>query len=342
MRSHCIRGAICLVTLTMAGLLAACTRVQTTVDPVDLHGALAVEGNRIVNRDSLPVSLAGPSLFWGNKGWRADGFYHRHSLAYAKKDWGASIVRLAMGVDEKGGLLHDYEGRMQKVHEVVSAAIDLGIYVIIDWHSHHAEDHLQEAVAFFSLMAQTYGEHDNVIYEIYNEPLRDVSWSNVIKPYALSVIAAIREHDPDNLIVVGTPTWAQDVDEAADDPITEYSNIVYTLHFYAGTHGQELRDKAQYALDKGIPLMVTEWGTVDADGNGAVDYAETLRWLHFMKDNHLSHCNWSFHNKEEGASAFKPGTGFSGPWTDKDLTASGRFVKSIIRNWPNIDAVETH
>lgn len=342
MRSHCVRGAICLLTLTMAGLLAACTRIQTTVDPVDLHGALAVEGNRIVNRDSLPVSLAGPSLFWGNKGWRADGFYHRQSLAYAKDDWGASIVRIAMGVDEKGGLLDDYEGRLQKVHEVVNAAIDLGIYVIIDWHSHHAEDHLQEAVAFFSLMAQTYGAHDNVIYEIYNEPLRDVSWSTVIKPYALSVIAAIREHDPDNLIVVGTPTWAQDVDDAADDPITEYSNIVYTLHFYAGTHGQELRDKAQYALNKGIPLMVTEWGTVDADGNGAVDYAETLRWLRFMKDNHLSHCNWSFHNKEEGASAFKPGTGFSGPWTDKDLTASGRFVKSIIRNWPNIDAVETH
>lgn len=341
MQSHYLRRAASVFALVLAAIFTvSCTSVQHAADPVTQHGALAVQGNRIVNKRQEPVTLAGPSLFWGNKGWHADGFYHRQSVAYAKNDWGASIIRVAMGVDEKGGILEDPEGRLEKVHAVVKAAIDLGMYVIIDWHSHHAEDHTQAAVDFFALMARTYGQYDNIIYEIYNEPLRDVSWSNTIKPYALQVIAAIREYDPDNIIVVGTPTWAQDVDDAADDPITEYSNIAYTLHFYAGTHGQELRDKAQYALDKGIALMVTEWGTVDADGNGAVAYEETLHWLRFMKDNHLSHCNWSFHNKDEGASVFKPGTPFKGHWQDKHLTPSGLFVKRIIRNWPNVDAVE--
>lgn len=304
------------------------------------HGALAVAGNRIVNQNGQPTSLAGPSLFWGNKGWHAEQFYHRRTLEYVKYDWQASIVRVAMGVEDKGGLLHDPQGRLQKVHEVVEAAIDLGLYVIIDWHSHHAEDHPQAAVEFFTTMAQTYGEHPHVIYEIYNEPLEDVSWSHTIKPYALQVIAAIRKHDPDNIIVVGTPAWSQDVDAAADDPITEYSNIAYTLHFYAGTHGQELRDKAQYALDKGIALMVTEWGTVNADGDGGVAYQETMRWMRFIKDNQLSHNNWSLHNKEEGASIFKPGTHTKGGWSDRHLSESGRFVKSIIRNWPALDAVQ--
>lgn len=332
------------VTLALLFSLSAGCTTKPAPEPragaVALHGDLSVAGNRIIGEHGRPVSLAGPSLFWGNKGWHADKFYNRSSLEYVKNDWHAGIVRIAMGVDEKGGILHDPEGRLAKVHEVVTAAIALDLYVIIDWHSHHAEDHPQAAIDFFSLMAKTYGAHPHIIYEIYNEPLKDVSWSNVIKPYALPVIAAIRQHDPDNLVVVGTPTWAQDVDAAADDPITEYDNIVYTLHFYAGSHGQELRDKAQYALNKGIALMVTEWGTVEADGTGEVAYSETMRWMRFIKDNQLSHCNWSLHNKDEGASIFKPGTSSRGPWRDKHLTATGRFVKDIVRNWPHLDKVK--
>lgn len=343
MQFYLLRKLLCLTAMTLVSLsFSSCSQVQKpqATGPVTQHGALAVSGNRIVNQHSQPVSLAGPSLFWGNKGWFAEAFYHYNTLEYAKNDWNASIVRVAMGVEAKGGLLDDPQGRMKKVHKTVSAAIELGLYVIIDWHSHHAEDYPQEAVDFFRQMAQTYGHYDHIIYEIYNEPLRDVSWSDTIKPYALQVIKAIREHDPDNLIVVGTPAWSQDVDAAANDPITEYNNIVYTLHFYAGTHGQELRDKAQYALDKGLALMVTEWGTVNADGDGDVAYDETLRWMQFIKDNQLSHCNWSLHNKDEGASIFKPDTNTRGPWNNDDLTETGLFVKSIISNWPNLDAVQ--
>lgn len=345
MQHYLLRKIFCVTAITLGSLsFSGCSQSQklqtTTPGPVTEHGALAVSGNRIVNQHKQPISLAGPSLFWGNKGWFAEAFYHRKTLEYVKNDWNASIVRVAMGVEAKGGLLEDPRGRMKKIDQTVSAAIELGLYVIIDWHSHHAEDYPQEAVDFFTQMAKTYGHYDHVIYEIYNEPLRDVSWSDTIKPYALQVIKAIRQHDPDNLIVVGTPSWSQDVDDAADDPITKYNNIVYTLHFYAGSHGQELRDKAQYALDKGLALMVTEWGTVDADGDGGVAYEETLRWMQFIKDNQLSHCNWSLHNKDEGASIFKPGTHPGGPWSQDDLSETGRFVKSIISNWPDLDAVE--
>lgn len=314
-------------------IFAGCSSGAPRTSPVVKHGHLSVQGNRIVDQQQKPVSLAGPSLFWGNKGWHGDRFFHANTVAHIKNEWNAGIIRVPMGVQENGGLLHDWDGRMEKIKAVVDAAIAEGLYVIIDWHSHHAEDHPEEAKRFFREMAKLYGQYPNVIYEIYNEPLKETDWSSVIKPYAEAVIPVIRELDPDNLIVVGTQSWAQDVDKAADDPLSGFTNIVYALHFYAGTHKQELRDKAEYALNKGLALMVTEWGSVDADGDGGVAKEETLRWMKFIRQHNLIHCNWAFNNKDEGASVFKPRTNPAGPWTDKDLTESGRFVKDIIKNW---------
>ena len=314
-------------------LTTACSAPPPRSTPAAEHGHLSVLGNRIVDQHQKPVSLAGPSLFWGNKGWNGDKFFHSDTVSYLKNEWHAGIIRVAMGVEENGGLLHDWNGRMAKIRPVIEAAVAEGLYVIIDWHSHHAEDHPEEAKRFFREIASVYGQHANVIYEIYNEPLQDTDWSTVIKPYAESVITAIREIDPDNIIVVGTQSWSQDVDKAADDPITGFTNIAYALHFYAGTHKQELRDKAEYAMNKGLALMVTEWGSVAADGDGEVDAAETQRWMEFLRKHNLSHCNWAFNNKDESASIFKPGTDPTGPWGKKDLTESGRLVKEIIQNW---------
>lgn len=181
-------------------------------------------------------------------------------------------------------------------------------------------------------MAKEYGEHSNVIYEIYNEPL-DVSWTETLKPYAVQVIEAIRAIDPDNLIVVGTPNWSQDVDVAAESPITGFQNIAYALHFYAGTHTDSLRDKARHALEKGLPLFATEWGTVNADGDGGVAREETETWMNFFRQHNISHANWALNDKEEGASALVVGASWEGAWSEKDYTASGRYAREIIRQW---------
>jgi len=186
-------------------------------------------------------------------------------------------------------------------------------------------------------MAKKYGSVPNVIYEIYNEPLADTDWSTTVKPYAEELIARIRAIDPDNLIIVGTQTWAQDVDKAAADPIKGFDNIAYALHFYAGSHKQELRDKAKKALDSGIALMVTEWGSVNANGDGDIDREEAQRWLAFMREHNLSHCMWALNDKKEGASMLKPRTKPDGNWTDADLTAAGLFAKEIVRAWDKTD-----
>ena len=300
---------------------------DTTV--VDVHGLLQVNGNSIVDKNGDPVSFAGNSFFWSNDNWGGERYYEPEVVSWLKKDWNTTIVRAAMGVEDPGGYLDNKTANKNRVKTIVDAAIDEGLYVIIDWHSHHAEDNTNEAVLFFQEMAELYGEHDNVIYELYNEPL-DISWSNIIKPYAISVITAIRAIDPDNLIVVGTPEWSQRVDLAAADPITGFSNIAYTLHFYTIYHQQWLRDRANAALDDGIALFVTEWGSI---GYSLVD-PEANKWMTWCFDNKISHCNWAVNDKEEEWSILIPWASTSGGWGNDDLTDAGKLAKNIIMNWP--------
>ena len=300
---------------------------DTTV--VQIHGLLQQNGNKIVDKNNEPVSFAGNSFFWSNDNWGGERYYNAEVVSWLKHDWEATIVRAAMGVEDPGGYLDNKTVNKNRVKTIVDAAIDKGIYVIIDWHSHHAEDNTNEAALFFQEMANLYGEYDNVIYEIYNEPL-DISWSTIIKPYAVSIIAAIRSIDPDNLIVVGTPEWSQRVDLAAADPITGYSNIAYTLHFYTVHHQQWLRDRASAALESGIALFVTEWGSI---GYSLVD-SEANEWMNWCFTNKISHCNWAVNDKEEEWSILIPGASTTGGWSDDDLTKAGKLARNIIRNWP--------
>ena len=300
---------------------------DTTV--VDLHGLLQVNGNSIVDKNGDAVSFAGNSFFWSNDNWGGERYYKPEVVSWLKEDWNTTIVRAAMGVEDPGGYLDNKAANKNRVKTIVDAAIDEGLYVIIDWHSHHAEDNTNEAVLFFQEMAELYGEHDNVIYELYNEPL-DISWTNIIKPYAVSVITAIRAIDPDNLIVVGTPEWSQRIDLAAADPIIGFSNIAYTLHFYTIYHQQWLRDRANAALDDGIALFVTEWGSI---GYSLVD-PEANKWMAWCFDNKISHCNWAVNDKEEEWSILVPGASTSGGWEYDDLTDAGKLARNIIQNWP--------
>ena len=327
-----------LIFLLLTLIITSCVQDNDSKDPpifpedttlVQKHGLLQVNGNRIVDKDNEPVCFAGNSFFWSNDNWGGERFYQSEVVSWLKLDWKATIVRAAMGVEDPGGYLDNNVSNKNRVITIVDAAIDEGLYVIIDWHSHHAEDNTNEAVSFFEEMADLYGEYDNVIYEIYNEPL-DVSWSATIKPYADSVISAIRAIDPDNLIVVGTPEWSQRVDLAAADPITNYSNIAYTLHFYTIYHQQWLRDRASAALDDGIALFITEWGSI---GYSQVD-SEANEWMTWCFENKISHCNWAVNDKEEEWSILVPGASTSGGWDDDDLTDAGKLAKNIIKNWP--------
>lgn len=299
---------------------------------IDIHGLLEVNGNKIVNKNNEPVSLAGNSFFWSNDGWGGEKYYTSEVVSWLKEDWNTTIVRASMGVEDPGGYLDNKAANKDRVKIIVDAAIQEGIYVIVDWHSHHAEDYVDEAIIFFEEIASLYGDNDNVIYEIYNEPL-DISWSETIKPYAISVISAIRAIDPDNLIVVGTPEWSQRIDLAASDPIIGFPNIAYTLHFYTVYHHQWLRDRASAALDDGIAIFVSEWGSV---GYSIVD-TEANDWMTWCFTNKIIHCNWAVNDKEEEWSILVPGASTNGNWNENDLTEAGKLAKNIILNWPSVN-----
>jgi endoglucanase len=295
------------------------------------YGMLRVFGNHVVDQNNQQISLFGNSMYSSNSKWEGEKYYNEEVVKWLKNDFKASIIRAALAVEESSGYIEDPVGNEARVKKVIEAGIANEMYVIVDFHSFKAEDYPAQAVAFFSEMARCYGKYDNVMYEIYNEPLK-VSWSEVVKPYAEKVIAAIRAIDPDNLIIVGSPYWSQKVVDTANDPIKD-KNVAYTLHFYAGTHGQSLRDDATLAMQKGIALFVTEWGTCDASGNGGFNPAATDEWLKFCKDNMLSICNWAVNDKAQTVSIIKPGSNPKGGWTAADYTESGTFVREKMRNW---------
>lgn len=304
------------------------THAPVTASPVGTHGRLQVSGNSIIGESGEPAQLRGMSMFWSQ--WKPQ-YWDADVVNWLHNDWDASVIRAAMGVDESGGYIHPDNTSFNKglVTSVVDASLDAGVYVIIDWHSYNAEKYLEDSKAFFSEMAQKYGDYPNVIFELFNEPTVQ-DWSTVVKPYHEEVLAEIRKHS-DNLVILGSPTWSQDVDIACADKVHDV-NVAYTLHFYAGSHRQALRDKATAAMSSGCALFVTEWGTCASNGNGTLDFDEAKRWTDFMDEHHISSANWAVGDKHESCCALQPGAAASGGWTPSldNLTWSGLYVRNYI------------
>ncbi len=206
----------------------------------------------------------------------------------------------------------------------MNSAIQQGIYVIIDWHCHNIQQ--EKATQFFTAMATKYGKYPNVIYEIFNEPDYE-SWDSV-KTYSRAVIDAIREVDPDNIIFVGNPHWDQDIHTVAADPLTGYENIMYTVHFYAATHKQWLRDRCDAALSKGIPIFISESAGMEASGDGPLNEEEWQKWITWAEDNKISWITWSVSDKDETCSVLKKSASPEGGWKESDLKESGVRIKS--------------
>lgn len=289
------------------------------------NGQLSVDGIYIVNENGEPVYLKGMSLFWSQWSWQ---YWNDGVITTLAQEWECTVVRAAMAVEEVGYLTNP-EMELEKVHAVVESAIDNGIYIIIDWHDHHALENQAEAEEFFSEMAKIYGNVPNVLFEIYNEPVDD-TWEED-KAYAEAIIGKIREQGANNIVLVGSPNWSQDVDLASMNPVEGFDNVAYTFHFYAATPEHKvIMDKVQTAIDNGVAVFATEWGTCYNTGHGAVDLVESQRWIDFMEDNYISWCNWAVNDAFESASALRSGSDWDGNWTDENLTESGTFIKAKI------------
>jgi endoglucanase len=279
------------------------------VGPVSTYGELKANGSKLSGScpqyQNEAVQVKGMSLFWSSAADSATAFYTEKAVNLMVKDMGIEVLRFAMGVsnsfDKGRGYITGGED-LQKAYlkNVVNAAIENDIYVIIDWHIESSTGYTDDAVKFFDYAAETYGEYNNVIFEVWNEPTG--GWSEV-KSHADRVISAIRKHS-DNLILIGSTGWSSNPAECAGS-FTD-SNYGCTLHFYAATHPAN-GDKAQSAasaMSKGVPVFATEWGTVSADGNGGANQGESEKWISWMDQNKISWANWSASAVNEGSAAF--------------------------------------
>jgi endoglucanase len=314
----------------LASAFAAAVFAQTTPpagSPVAQHGQLKIVGNQVLDKNNQPVQLRGMSFFWDC--WAAS-FYNANVVNTLVDDWEATLVRAAYG--GAGNEPNCVGGNKTATTAVVDAAIAKGIYVIIDWHSHFADQEQSQAISFFQEMAAAYKDYPNVIYEIFNEPTNQ-AWAAVIKPYSQALVGAIRAIDPDNLILIGTRQWCQLPAEAAANPV-DGENLAYVMHFYAASHGASLRNNTFRALRLNKAIFVSEFGTVLNTGGGSFDQANSDIWMDFMDQFGLSWANWSIFNKNEAASALTPTSGATGGWGTNNFTASGAYIRNRLKTPP--------
>lgn len=306
---------------------AKTTQVEPAKQPVQ---RLHVEGTKLVGEDGEPVVLHGISYGW-HQIWPR--FWNKESCRYFIKDWGAQVIRASLGVSRPfneemhNSYLQDPALGLRCLFEVVDAAIENDAYVIIDWHSHDVFE--DDAIKFFTQMAIKYKGVPNVMYELFNEPDYE-SWEEV-KMYSEKVIKAIRAIEPDAVILVGVPHWDQDVHIAAADPIRGEKNLMYTMHFYAATHGAWLRERTDEAMKSGLPIFVSECAGMEASGDGPVDLDAWKAYLEWMDARGLSWCAWSVSDKVETCSMLVPGASATGNWTEDELKPWAKLVREALK-----------
>lgn len=305
------------------------TKKEKTIEkgtPVGTHGRLSVKGVDLVDEKGAKYQLKGISTHGIN--WFPD--YVNDEAFASWKGFGANVIRLAMYTADyngycSGGSQEQLKGLIDKG---VEAATNQGMYVIIDWHilnDNNPNQNKEEAKKFFKEMSGKYKDYTNVLYEICNEPNGGTTWEDV-KSYAEEIIPIIRENDKKGIILIGTPTWSQDVDLAAKNPV-KGENLMYVAHFYASTHKDNIRSKVKTAIDSGLPVFISEFSICEASGDGSLDYGEAEEWMKLIRKYNLSYIGWNLSNKNEASSLLTSDNAKISGFQEGDLSESGKWLK---------------
>ena len=290
-------------------------------------GRLQVVGGKLCAESGEPVMLRGVST---NGLITAEDFINESLFRELSEDRGINLFRFAMytyGVGVVGYCTGgDKERHKQDIVKGVELAQAHDMYALVDWHILSDGDpnqYLDEAKAFFTEMAERFCDCNNVLYEICNEP-NGVDWPTV-KAYAEQIIPVIREKDPDSLIIVGNPDWSKDLRSVAADPL-DFDNVMYTLHFYAASHGQDLREMTERLSQQGLPIFVTEFGVTSSSGGFPRDLESADLWIELLERENISYCMWSFSSAPEPCSALRTGLLKYSGFADEDYNATGQWL----------------
>jgi len=329
---------------------------QALAGPVSHFGALKRCGKNICGSkngtESTNILVKGPSLYWSDGSGAP--FYNVDVVDWFVDNMQIGVIRAAMGiryynnegtqeVNKPGGVAGYYfnpDGQKSLMKKVVDAAISNDIYVIVDWHSHQAHNETQSAKDFFVWMANQYKDVPNIIWEVYNEPTNGVG-AGQVNTHAKTIVDALKAAGNNNLVLIGSPSWSTQP-SGQTSAWGASDNVAFTFHFYAGSHvansstsppGDGGGSSAQTTMNSGFPVFASEFGAVNANGNGGTNETSTNNWTKWMDDNKIGGCMWNASSLDEGSSFFASGTGTASLAINK-LTASGRIFQNYMKNIP--------
>lgn len=308
------------------------------------HGKLSVSGKDLVDKNGDKVQLLGLSthgLQWASR------YVNYDTFAALRDSFGINVIRLALYTAEEGYVESYSESRREWLYNLVvngiNYATELDMYVIIDWHMLGPNLYEDEAITFFTKIAKQFSDHDNILFEIMNEPYsnetKKITWSDC-KAYAQKIIPAIRQYS-DGIVLVGSPHYSTDLDVIAKDPLENVENIMYTYHFYAASHTDN-GDVLKAYVNDNLPVFISEHGGMNADGNDKIDYVSYMRWYNMLNQYNISYVAWNVSNTRGDASILKYGNSTLTSFTQETMKTWGYYYRCRVRERLGLPYVDTY
>lgn len=245
---------------------------------------IKVQGNSFVDDRQRVIAFRGVNIADPDKILRDKRFDKRHFEVI--KSWNANVIRVP--VHPSAWRKHGKKAYLKLLDQVVVWANDLGIYVILDWHSignlksqmfqnNSYYTDKAETLDFWRTVSERYaGINAVAFYELFNEPtvfngrLGIVTWEEW-KAINEEMITVIQAHNPQAICLVAGFNWAYDLTPVAKAPI-ERSNIAYVSHPYPQKVGAPYethweRDFGYVANE--YPVFATEIGYMREGEKGA-------------------------------------------------------------------------
>jgi hypothetical protein len=276
--------------------------------------AISVQGKNFVNSKGETILFKGLCFSDPDK-LEKNGQWNRRYFEEAK-NWGSNVVRFAVHpprLNERG-----WENYFKLMDSGVEWATELGMYVIIDWHSIgnlNTEKWFlpiyvtswNETVKFWKETAKRYkGNNTVAFYELYNEPtsqggkLGELNWATW-RPTLEKLIDEINAIDKGKVHLVAGMDWGYFLDEVIANPVNR-KNVGYVTHPYPQKREQPWEPKWEkdfgHVADK-YPVMATEFGFMGADERGAhipciadENYGNAI--LNYFSKKGISYTIWCF------------------------------------------------
>ncbi|EDY81827.1 Cellulase (glycosyl hydrolase family 5) [Verrucomicrobiia bacterium DG1235] len=245
---------------------------------------ISVEGNRFVNEEGETVvfrglALVDPAAMVDRGRWNREYFEKAAG-------WNANVVRVP--VHPRDWRRFGEEEYLKLLDQSVQWSAELGMHVIIDWHSignpltdvYHRpmyETSRGETFRFWYTIATRYKDNPAVpFFELWNEPtnrngrMGRLPWSDY-KAYMEELIFMIKAIDDKKIPMVAGFNFGYTLTDVKNDPIS-FPGVAYVAHPYPQKRPEPWVEDWErdwgFVADK-YPMICTEFGFMSADGPGA-------------------------------------------------------------------------